>query len=182
LEGTVEDLADLAARAQSSERSLFEAEGRAENAVRRAELMDGELMSTRGEVDRLRTRVVELEASLRRALAEVLVPSALNALGFGEDEPQPDRGEGTMPVATAAVRSAKTVSVGTSNTQSRSQFHRACCGHSCQQKLESVAPWIWARRTNQDDSCSSGSGLRWKLMASRSLSVATSPARSICAT
>src|SRR6476646_3806679 len=43
-----------------------------------------------------------------RALAEVLVPSALNALGFGEDEPQPDRGEGTMPVATAAVRSAKT--------------------------------------------------------------------------
>ena len=71
LEGTVEDLADLAARAQSSERSLFEAEGRAENAVRRAELMEGELMSTRGEVDRLRTRVVELEASLRRALAEV---------------------------------------------------------------------------------------------------------------
>jgi chromosome segregation ATPase len=50
---------------------LFEAEGRAENAGRRAELMEGELMSTRGEVDRLRTRVVELEASLRRALAEV---------------------------------------------------------------------------------------------------------------
>ena len=50
---------------------MFEAEGRAENAVRRAELMEGELMSTRGEVDRLRTRVVELEASLRRALAEV---------------------------------------------------------------------------------------------------------------
>src|SRR6478672_5673204 len=43
-----------------------------------------------------------------RALAEVLVPSVLSALGFGEDEPQPDRGEGTMPVATAAVRSAKT--------------------------------------------------------------------------
>jgi len=71
LEGAVEDLADLAARTQSSEQSLFEAEGRAENAVRRAELMEGELMSTRGEVDRLRTRVVELEASLRRALAEV---------------------------------------------------------------------------------------------------------------
>ena len=71
LEGTVDDLAELATRAQSSERSLFEAEGRAENAVRRAELMEGELMSTRGEVDRLRTRVIELEASLRRALAEV---------------------------------------------------------------------------------------------------------------
>src|SRR5262245_20931745 len=71
LEGAVEDLADLAARTQSSEQSLFEAEGRAENAVRRAELMEGELMSTRGEGDRLRSRVVELEASLRRALAEV---------------------------------------------------------------------------------------------------------------
>jgi len=71
LEGTIDDLAELAARAQSSERSLFEAEGRAENAVRRSELMEGELMSTRGEVDRLRSRVVELEASLRRALAEV---------------------------------------------------------------------------------------------------------------
>ena len=33
--------------------------------------MESELMSTRAEVDRLRTRVVELEASLRRALAEV---------------------------------------------------------------------------------------------------------------
>ena len=44
-----------------------------------------------------------------RALAEVLVPSALNALGFGEDEPlAAHRGEGTMPVATAAVRAAKT--------------------------------------------------------------------------
>ncbi len=43
-----------------------------------------------------------------RALAEVLVPSALNALGFGEDEPLRARGEGTMPVATAAVRSAQT--------------------------------------------------------------------------
>ncbi|HEV8090019.1 MAG TPA: hypothetical protein VGQ50_15280 [Actinomycetota bacterium] len=71
LEAAVEDLVDLAARTQSSEQSLFEAEGRAENAGRRAELMEGELMSTRGEVDRLRTRVVELEASLRRALAEV---------------------------------------------------------------------------------------------------------------
>jgi hypothetical protein len=84
LEGTVEDLADLAARAQSSERSLFEAEGRAENAVRRAELMDGELMSTRGEVDRLRTRVVELEASLRRALAEVGAAAARPAEASAE--------------------------------------------------------------------------------------------------
>src|SRR3954469_20379986 len=71
LEATVDELSDLAARAQASERSLFEAESRAENAVRRAELMEGELMSTRAEVDRLRSRVVELEASLRRALAEV---------------------------------------------------------------------------------------------------------------
>jgi hypothetical protein len=36
------------------------------------------------------------------------VPSALNVLGFGEDEPLRVRGEGTMPVATAAVRGAKT--------------------------------------------------------------------------
>jgi lysophospholipase L1-like esterase len=43
-----------------------------------------------------------------RALAEVLVPSALGVLGFGEDEPAPSYGEGTMPVATAAVRSAET--------------------------------------------------------------------------
>jgi hypothetical protein len=44
-----------------------------------------------------------------RALAEVLVPSALNALGFGADEPRRrTRGEGTMPVATAAVRAART--------------------------------------------------------------------------
>ncbi len=71
LETAVVDLTDLAARAEASERSLFEAEGRAENAVRRAELMEGELMSTRAEVDRMRTRVIELEASLRRALAEV---------------------------------------------------------------------------------------------------------------
>jgi hypothetical protein len=71
LEAAVIDLTDLAARAEASERSLFEAEGRAENAVRRAELMEGELMSTRAEVDRMRTRVIELEASLRRALAEV---------------------------------------------------------------------------------------------------------------
>ena len=71
LEAAVVDLTDLAARAEASERSLFEAEGRAENAVRRAELMEGELMSTRAEVDRMRTRVIELESSLRRALAEV---------------------------------------------------------------------------------------------------------------
>jgi lysophospholipase L1-like esterase len=44
-----------------------------------------------------------------RAVAEVLVPSALNALGFGERAPTrrtPD--EGTMPVAAAAVRAART--------------------------------------------------------------------------
>jgi hypothetical protein len=86
LEGTVEDLADLAARAQSSERSLFEAEGRAENAVRRAELMEGELMSSRGEVDRLRTRVVELEASLRRALAEVGAAAARPTEDVGAEQ------------------------------------------------------------------------------------------------
>jgi chromosome segregation ATPase len=33
--------------------------------------MEGELQSCRSEIDRLRTRVLELEASLRRALAEV---------------------------------------------------------------------------------------------------------------
>jgi hypothetical protein len=44
-----------------------------------------------------------------RAVAEVLVPSALNALGLGGDEPRRrTRGEGTMPVATAAVRAART--------------------------------------------------------------------------
>ncbi len=43
-----------------------------------------------------------------RALAEVLVPSALNALGFGEEPRRRTPGEGTMPVATAAVRAAKT--------------------------------------------------------------------------
>ena len=43
-----------------------------------------------------------------RTLAEVLVPSALNVLGFGDDEPLRARGEGTMPVATAAARGAKT--------------------------------------------------------------------------
>jgi lysophospholipase L1-like esterase len=42
-----------------------------------------------------------------RALAEVLVPSALSALGLGDDA-QRAPGEATMPVATAAVRSAKT--------------------------------------------------------------------------
>jgi lysophospholipase L1-like esterase len=43
-----------------------------------------------------------------RAVAEVLVPSALNVLGFGADEPhRRTPGEGTMPVATAAVRAAK---------------------------------------------------------------------------
>jgi lysophospholipase L1-like esterase len=44
-----------------------------------------------------------------RAVAEVLVPSALNALGLGTERPhRPSRGEGTMPVATAAVRAART--------------------------------------------------------------------------
>jgi lysophospholipase L1-like esterase len=44
-----------------------------------------------------------------RAVAEVLVPSALNALGFGADEARRrTRGEGTVPVATAAVRAART--------------------------------------------------------------------------
>jgi lysophospholipase L1-like esterase len=44
-----------------------------------------------------------------RALAEVLVPSALSTLGFGADEPQRrTAGEGTMPVAAAAVRAAAT--------------------------------------------------------------------------
>ena len=71
LEMRVEELADLAERAEAAERALFETEMRAETAMRRAELMDGELVSTRAEIDRLRARVVELEASLRRALAEV---------------------------------------------------------------------------------------------------------------
>jgi hypothetical protein len=44
-----------------------------------------------------------------RAVSEVLVPSALNALGLGAGEPRRrTRGEGTMPVATAAVRAART--------------------------------------------------------------------------
>jgi hypothetical protein len=44
-----------------------------------------------------------------RTLAEVLVPSALNALGFGEEvSARRTPGEGTMPVATAAVRAAST--------------------------------------------------------------------------
>lgn len=44
-----------------------------------------------------------------RAVSEVLVPSALNALGLLADEPRRRRtGEGTMPVATAAVRAART--------------------------------------------------------------------------
>src|SRR5262245_6029243 len=67
----VAELADLAARTEAAERALFEAENRAETATRSEELMASELMSTRAEVDRLRARVVELEASLRRALAEV---------------------------------------------------------------------------------------------------------------
>jgi hypothetical protein len=71
LSAQVATLGDLAARAETAERAIFEAESRAEGAVRRSELMENELMSTRAEVDRLRTRIVELEASLRRALAEI---------------------------------------------------------------------------------------------------------------
>jgi hypothetical protein len=71
LQARVTDLGDLAARTEVAERYLFESEGRANDAVRRAELMDGELMATRAEVDRLRARVVALEGSLRRALVEV---------------------------------------------------------------------------------------------------------------
>jgi hypothetical protein len=71
LQAQVAELGELASRAEAAERSVFEAETRAETASRRAELMDGELMSTRSEVDRLRARVVELEASLRRALSEI---------------------------------------------------------------------------------------------------------------
>ncbi len=71
LEARVADLADLAERAEAAERALFETEMRAETAIRHAELMEGELQSCRSEIDRLRTRVLELEASLRRALAEV---------------------------------------------------------------------------------------------------------------
>jgi chromosome segregation ATPase len=71
LRAEVEALRPAAARAEDAERAVFESETRAAGAVRRAELMDGELMSTRAEIDRLRTRIVELEASLRRALEEV---------------------------------------------------------------------------------------------------------------
>jgi len=79
LEAEVADLTDRAARADEAERALFEAENRSETALRRAELMGSELTSTRAEVDRLRTRVVELEASLRRALAEVGAVTAQRA-------------------------------------------------------------------------------------------------------
>jgi len=71
LEVRVRALAERAERTEIAEQALFESENRAETAIRRAELMETELVSTRSEVDRLRTRVVELEASLRRALAEV---------------------------------------------------------------------------------------------------------------
>jgi len=71
LAADVAALGAMAQRTEAAERALFEAETRTEGAVRRAELMESELMSTRAEVDRLRTRIVELEASLRRALAEV---------------------------------------------------------------------------------------------------------------
>jgi chromosome segregation ATPase len=84
LEVRVTDLAGRAERAEAAEQALFEAENRAETATRRAELMETELGSTRSEVDRLRTRVVELEASLRRALAEVGAATAKRAQGERE--------------------------------------------------------------------------------------------------
>jgi chromosome segregation ATPase len=71
LEARVRDLTALAERADAAERALFDVQNRAEGAVRRAELMESELVASRSEIDRLRTSVVELEASLRRALAEV---------------------------------------------------------------------------------------------------------------
>ena len=79
LEARVLDLTALAERADAAERALFDVQNRAEGAVRRAELMESELMASRSEIDRLRTRVVELEASLRRALAEVGEASAERA-------------------------------------------------------------------------------------------------------
>jgi chromosome segregation ATPase len=85
LEARVDELADLAERAEAAERALFETQMRAETALRRAELMEGELMSSRSEVDRLRARVVELEASLRRALAEVGEASSHRARSGVED-------------------------------------------------------------------------------------------------
>lgn len=79
LEARVTELAATAERAEAAERALFEAETRTEAESRRAELMEAELQSTRAEVDALRTRVVELEASLRRALAEVGEATATRA-------------------------------------------------------------------------------------------------------
>jgi chromosome segregation ATPase len=79
LQAQVRDLSERAERTDAAEQALFDAENRAETALRRAELMESELTSTRAEVDRLRTRVVELEASLRRALAEVGAATAQRA-------------------------------------------------------------------------------------------------------
>jgi chromosome segregation ATPase len=79
LEVRVNELSDRAERTEAAEQALFEVENRAEAAIRRAELMETELASTRSEVDRLRTRVVELESSLRRALAEVGAATAQRA-------------------------------------------------------------------------------------------------------
>ena len=85
LHAKVADLADRAERADVAEKALFEAENRAETAIRRAELMETELRSSRGEVDRLRERVVELEASLRRALAEVGEATTVHARSQAAD-------------------------------------------------------------------------------------------------
>ena len=71
--------------------------GARSNAVRRAELMEGELMSTRAEVDRMRTRVIELESSLRRALAEV--GAATTARGTDVRPPSAPRGWRPRPSA-----------------------------------------------------------------------------------
>ena len=85
LEVQVTELAERSERTELAERALFEAENRAETAIRRAELIETELLSTRSEIDRLRSRVVELEASLRRALAEVGAATAQRARADREE-------------------------------------------------------------------------------------------------
>jgi hypothetical protein len=100
LRSEVEQLREVASRAEVAERAVFEADTRAEGAVRRAELMESELMSTRAEVDRLRTRIVELEASLRRALAEVGEATARRGEPRTLDEARSDQsGERSLEIA-----------------------------------------------------------------------------------
>lgn len=67
----IDEYADRAERTDRAEKALADAENRAEMGSRRAELIQGELESTRRHLDRLRSQVVDLEASLRRALSEV---------------------------------------------------------------------------------------------------------------